>query len=152
MINNMEKEFIRVRSVKDIVIFSTLIIAGAILIALPTGTAVNITGFFLIFAGLILILVMKSAYKDTETGVRYQKKERFFQQAMNAPISSALASKPDSVDLSEEDKGNAVRLDIYFSKTSGKAYLQLFEYVPYKYEPCSKIYEYGIENVQKLIK
>lgn len=148
----MEKEFIRVRSVKDIVIFSTLIIAGAILIALPTGTAVNITGFFLIFAGLILILVMKSAYKDTETGVRYQKKERFFQQAMNAPISSALASKPDSVDLSEEDKGNAVRLDIYFSKTSGKAYLQLFEYVPYKYEPCSNIYEYGIENVQKLIK
>ena len=129
MINNMEKEFIRVRSVKDIVIFSTLIIAGAILIALPTGTAVNITGFFLIFAGLILILVMKSTYKDTETGVRYQKKERFFQQAMNAPISSALASKPDSVDLSEEDKGNAVRLDIYFSKTSGKAYLQLFEYV-----------------------
>lgn len=148
----MEKEFIRVRSVKDIVIFSTLIIAGAILIALPTGTAVNITGFFLIFAGLILILVMKSAYKDTETGVRYQKKERFFQQAMNAPISSVLASKPDSVDLSEEDKGNAVRLDIYFSKTSGKAYLQLFEYVPYKYEPCSQIYEYGIENVQKLIK
>lgn len=148
----MEKEFIRVRSVKDIVIFSTLIIAGAILIALPTGTAVNITGFFLIFAGLILILVMKSDYKDTETGVRYQKKERFFQQAMNAPISSALASKPDSVDLSEEDKGNAVRLDIYFSKTSEKAYLQLFEYVPYKYEPCSKIYEYGIENVQKLIK
>lgn len=148
----MEKEFIRVRSVKDIVIFSTLIIAGAILIALPTGTAVNITGFFLIFAGLILILVMKSAYKDTETGVRYQKKERFFQQAMNAPISSALASKPDSVDLSEEDKGNAVRLDIYFSKTSGKAYLQLFAYVPYKYEPCSNIYEYGIENVQKLIK
>ena len=148
----MEKEFIRVRSVKDIVIFSTLIIAGAILIALPTGTAVNITGFFLLFAGLILILVLKSAYKDTETGVRYQQKERFFHQAMNAPISSALASKPDSVDLSEEDKGNAVRLDIYFSKISGKAYLQLFEYVPYRYEPCSKIYEYGIENVQKLIK
>ena len=148
----MEKEFIRVRSVKDIVIFSTLIIAGAILITLPTGSAVNITGFFLLFAGLILILVMKSAYKDTETGVRYQKKERFFQQAMNATISSALASKPDSVDLSEEDKGNAVRLDIYFSKISGKAYLQLFEYVPYRYESCSKIYEYGIENVQKLIK
>ena len=148
----MEKEFIRVRSVKDIVIFSTLIIAGAILIALPTGTAVNITGFFLIFAGLILILVMKSAYKDTETGVRYQKKERFFQQAMNAPISSALASKPDSVDLSEEDKGNAVRLDIYFSKTSGKAYLQLFEYVPYKYEPCSAIYEHETARIENLLK
>ena len=148
----MEKEFVRVRSVKDIIIFLSLLILGSVLIMLPTGTAVNITGFFLIFAGIILALVLKTAYKDLDTGIKYQKKERFFQQAMNAAISSALASKPDSVDLGEEDKGNAVRLDVYFSKSAGKAYLQLFEYVPYKYEPCSKIYEYEIEKVQNLIR
>lgn len=148
----MEKEFVRVRSVKDIIIFLSLSILGSVLIMLPTGTAVNITGFFLIFAGIILALVLKTAYKDLDTGIKYQKKERFFQQAMNAAISSAIASKPDSVDLGEEDKGNAVRLDVYFSKSAGKAYLQLFEYVPYKYEPCSKIYEYEIEKVQNLIR
>ena len=49
-------------------------------------------------------------------------------------------------------KGNAVRLDVYYSKASGKAYLQLFEYIPYKYEPCSKIYEHEIIKVGKLIK
>ena len=148
----MEKTFIRVRSIKDIVIFVSLIIAGSILIVLPTGTAVNITGFFLIFAGLILALVMKSAYKDTETGVKYLKKEHYFQQAMNATISAALASKPDSIDLREAEKGNAVKLDIYYSNASGKAYLQLFEYVPYRYEPCSKMYEHPLKNVEKLIK
>jgi len=148
----MEKTFIRVRSIKDIVIFVSLIIAGSILIVLPTGTAVNITGFFLIFAGLILALVMKSAYKDTEAGVKYQKKEYYFQQAMNAPISAALASKPESIDLREAEKGNAVKLDIYYSNASGKAYLQLFEYVPYRYEPCSKMYEYPLKNVEILIK
>lgn len=148
----MEKEFVRVRSVKDIIIFLSLLILGSVLIMLPTGAAVNITGFFLIFAGIILALVLKTAYKDLDTGIKYQKKERFFQQAMNAAISSAIASKPDSVDLGEEDKGNAVRLDVYFSKSAGKAYLQLFEYVPYKYEPCSKIYEYEIEKVQNLIR
>lgn len=148
----MEKEFVRVRSVKDIIIFLSLVILGSVLIMLPTGAAVNITGFFLIFAGIILALVLKTAYKDLDTGIKYQKKERFFQQAMNAVISSAIASRPDSVDLGEEDKGNAVRLDVYFSKSAGKAYLQLFEYVPYKYEPCSKIYEYEIEKVQNLIK
>lgn len=148
----MEKEFVRVRSVKDIIIFLSLVILGSVLIMLPTGAAVNITGFFLIFAGIILALVLKTAYKDLDTGIKYQKKERFFQQAMNAAISSAIASRPDSVDLGEEDKGNAVRLDVYFSKSAGKAYLQLFEYVPYKYEPCSKIYEYEIEKVQNLIK
>lgn len=148
----MEKEFVRVRSVKDIIIFLSLLILGSVLIMLPTGAAVNITGFFLIFAGIILAFVLKTAYKDLDTGIKYQKKERFFQQAMNAAISSAIVSKPDSVDLGEEDKGNAVRLDVYFSKSAGKAYLQLFEYVPYKYEPCSKIYEYEIEKVQNLIR
>ena len=147
----MEKTFVRVRSIRDIVIFVSLIVLGSILIALPTSASINITGFFLIITGLILALVLKTGYQD-EDGGKYQKKERFFQQAMNAEICAALASKPDSVDLSEEDKGNAIRLDIYFCTSSGKAYAQLFEYVPYRYEPCSKMYEYELSKVSKLIK
>ena len=148
----MEKTFIRVRSVKDIVISASLIILGSILVALPTGAGVNIAGFFMIFAGLILFFILKSGYKDTETGISYKKKEYYFQQAMNAPISAALASKPESIDLGEANKGNAIKLDIYYSKASGKAYLQLFEYIPYKYEPCSKSYEHELSKVEKLIR
>ena len=148
----MEKTFTRVHSIKDIVIFISLLILGGILVAVPTGDAVNITGFFLIFAGAILALVLKTGYKDVETNVKYIKKERYFQQAMHAAIADAIASKPDSIDLSQENKGNAIKLDIYFSKASGKAYIQLFEYVPYTYQPCSKMYEYEISKVGKLIK
>lgn len=148
----MEKTFVRVRSAKDIIVFTLLIALGSILIALPTGPAVNITGFFLIFAGLILALVLKTAYKDEETGQKYSKKERYFQQAMHESLSSAIASKPESVDLSEEDKGNAVKLDIYYNKAANKAYIQMFEYIPYRYEPCSKVYEYEIARVADLIK
>lgn len=148
----MEKTFIKVRSIKDITIFISVTVAGSILVALPTGTAVNIAGFFLAFAGIILAFILKSGYKDMETGERYHKKEYYFQQAMNAPISNVLASKPESIDLSEAEKGNAVRLDIYYSKASGKAYLQLFEYVPYKYEPCSKMHEHQMNRVEKLIR
>ena len=148
----MEKTFTRVHSIKDIVIFISLLILGGILVAVPTSDAVNITGFFLIFAGAILALVLKTGYKDVETNVKYIKKERYFQQAMHAAIADAIASKPDSIDLSQENKGNAIKLDIYFSKASGKAYIQLFEYVPYTYQPCSKMYEYEISKVGKLIK
>ena len=148
----MEKTFTRVHSIKDIVIFISLLILGGILVAVPTGDAVNITGFFLIFAGAILALVLKTGYKDVETNTKYQKKERYFQQAEHAVISSAIASKPDSVDLSKENNGNAIKLDIYYSKATGKAYIQLFEYVPYTYQPCSKMYEYEISKVGKLIK
>lgn len=147
----MEKNFIRVRSAKDIIVFALLIILGSTLVALPTSTAVNITGFFMIFAGIILALVLRTGHKDVETGVKYQKKEHYFQQAMHSSISSAIAAKPEAVDLGEAEKGNALKLDVYYSKASGKAYLQLFEYVPYKYEPCSKVYEYEIAEVAKLI-
>ena len=148
----MEKTFTRVHSIKDIVIFISLLILGGILVAVPTSDAVNITGFFLVFAGAILALVLKTAYKDVETNVKYIKKERYFQQAMHAAIADAIASKPDSIDISQENQGNAIKLDIYFSKATGKAYIQLFEYVPYTYQPCSKMYEYEISKVGKLIK
>ena len=148
----MEKTFTRVRSIKDITIFVSLALVGIILTALPIGEAASIAGFFIIIAAAILALVLKSAYKDDETNEIYLKKERYFQQAEHAEIASAIASKPDSVDLSKENNGNAIKLDIYYSKSSGKAYLQLFEYVPYTYQPCSKIYEYEITKVAKLIK
>lgn len=149
---NMEKTFIRVRSAKDIITSVSLIIIGAALVTLPTGAGINIAGFCLIFAGIILMFALKSDYMETETGVRYRKKEHYFQQAMNPVISAALVSRPESIDLSEVDKGSSVKLDIYFSKSSGKAYLQLFEYIPHSYEPCSKQYEHEICRVEKLIK
>lgn len=148
----MEKTFSRVRSAKDITIFSSLIVLGSVLVALPTGAGVNIAGFFMIFAGIILLLMLKTGYKDMETGVKYYKKDHYFQQAVKPEISAALGSKPESIDISQSGNGNAVKLDIYYSKASGKAYLQLFEYVPYKYEPCSRMYEYEISRIAKLIK
>lgn len=148
----MEKAFIRVRSIKDITIFVSLALVGTILTALPIGDAANIAGFFIIVAAGILAFVLKSAYKDIDTNEKYLKKERYFQQTMHAAISSAIASNPDSVDLSEEDKGNALRLDIYYSKSSGKAYLQLFEYIPYTYQPCTRVHECEISKASKLIK
>lgn len=148
----MEKTFIRVRSIKDITIFVSLALVGTILTALPIGDAANIAGFFIIVAAGILAFVLKSAYKDIDTNEKYLKKERYFQQTMHAAISSAIASNPDSVDLSEEDKGNALRLDIYYSKASGKAYLQLFEYIPYTYQPCTRVHECEISKASKLIK
>ncbi len=147
----MDKNFIRVRSTKDITISGTLTIAGCILVALPTATSINILGFFMIFAGIILILMMKTGWKDAESGLKYNKKERFFAQNMHNEIAERIASKPSSVNLQEEDKGNAIRLDIYYSKQGGKAYIQLFEYIPYKYEPCTRQYEYEIAEAEKLI-
>lgn len=148
----MNKEFIRVRSVKDVAISTLMTICGSILLLLPTSDSINILGFFMIFTGIILFLTLRSSYKDTETGIIYSKKEHFFAQSIRQELLDTLTSMPSSISLSEEDKGNGIRLDIYHSKATGKAYIQMFEYVPYKYEPCSKVLEYNLSDVVKLVK
>ena len=148
---SMEKTFIRVRSVTDIVVDLLLIVFGGVLIALPTSPSINITGFLMICAGIILTLALKTGYKDEETGETYLKREHYFQHAMSEQIAAAIASRPNSIDLSAEDKGNSMRMDVYFSKSTNKAYIQLHEYIPYRYEPCSKMYEYELSKVNKLI-
>ena len=148
----MNKEFIRVRSVKDVLISTSMTILGSILLILPTSDSINILGFFMIFTGIILFLTLRSSYKDTETGLIYSKKEHFFAQSIRQELLDTLISKPSSISLSEEDKGNGIRLDVYHSKVTGKAYIQLFEYVPYKYEPCSRVLEYNLSDVSKLVK
>ena len=148
----MEKTFVRVHSAKDIIISVSLIVLGSVLVALPTGAGVNVAGFFMIFAGLLLALFMRTGYKDTASGEKFLKKEHYFQQAMNPAINSVLENRPEAIDLAEAEKGNAIKLDIYYSKVLGKAYLQLFENIPYKYEPCSKMYEHQLSRIEKLVK
>lgn len=147
----MEKTFNKVRSTKDIVISAGLAAAGCVLVALPTSTSINIFGFFMLFAGILLFLMLRSGYKEVETGEKFCKTERYFSQTLRAELAEKIASKPQTVNLSEEDKGNALRLDIYYSRKTGKAYIQIFEYIPYKYEPCSKQYEYALSEVTNLI-
>lgn len=144
----MEKNFIRVRSIKDIIISSLLIIAGCILVSITSSDSVNIAGFFLILAGLALAFILKTAYKDSDSGEKFMKKERYFSQEMHEKLKSALTC-PTSLDPDLENRGSSLRLDIYYSKS--KVYVQLFEYVPYKYEPCSAIHEHSFEKANKLI-
>lgn len=148
----MEKEFSRVRSAQDITISLILIICGGVLVALPTSTSVNIIGFFMIFAGIILVLTLKTSYKLVETGEKFKKKEKFFAQSKKDSLSAALAGNPDTIDIAEENKGNGLRIDVYYSTKLGKAYCRLYEYIPYRYEPCTPFYEHPAGKVEKLIK
>ena len=148
----MKKTFVKVRSIKDIVVFVSLIIVGIILVVLPVDAGVNIAGFFCILVGALLAFMMKSEYMEQESGEKYHKKECYFKPELHNVVSEAIASNQNSVDLAQEGQGKTVRLDIYFSKKANKAYMQLFKYVPHIYEPSSKVYEYNIAEVANLIK
>lgn len=147
----MEKNFIRVRSAKDIKIFSLFIIAGCILALVPNADSLNLGGYSLIVIGVVLALLLKSGYKDVSTKEFFQKKELLFPKEMKASILSALASDSNSIELSKNGESQALKLELFYSKASGKAYLQPFEYIPYQYEACSEIYEHEISKIGKLL-
>ena len=148
----MEKKFISVRSVNDIVIFSSLIVAGFVLPLIFDTAEICFVGYAFIAIGVLGACFLKSGYKDVETQEIYCKKEFTFPGIMKDTILAALALSPRTIDLTQDGKGEALMLKMSCSKTSGKAYLQLFEFVPHQYEPCSKMYEYEISKIANLLK
>lgn len=147
----MEKKFVKVRSVKDIVVFTSFVIAGCALALLPESVGANIGGYILILAGFILAFMLKSAYEDFDTKQKYLKKEYFFGSELRSSVEKAIGSNPSSLNLKEEGKGQSLKVVMFSSKSADKAYLQLFEYIPYEYQAKSEVFEYGYSAVEKLI-
>lgn len=147
----MNKNFIKVHTITDIVTAFLLLTAGIILVLLPTSVAVNIFGCLLGFIGLLLLLFHRSGYRDTDTGKSYHIKVRYFPNTSKEYILSALENKIEDVDLSDEDKGTGLMVNIYYNKENHKAYIRLYEYIPYQYHPISETYEYSTDRISKLI-
>ena len=148
----MENQFISAHSGKDIISSVSLIILGSVLIAAPVGVSLNIIGAIVFISGIITIFILKSSFKNTEDGKKYSKKELYFANNKREALIAAIKSAPETINIDKNEIGNAIRLDLYYSKDAGKAYLQLFEYVPYQYEPCSEQKVYSIDKVAELIK
>ena len=136
----MNCDFIRVRSTKDITVSLAFIISGVLCMGFFDSEAITLLGFFLLIAGIFLFLILKSNYKDQSTGIVYKKTEHYFAQSVKDDIIKQLQCNPTSLSYNEEDKGTGLRLDVYTNK-NGSAYYQLFEYIPYKYEPCTKVFK-----------
>ena len=134
----MERNFVKVRSVMDIVISTSIIVSGCILALAPLGAAAAIGGYMLIILGFLIALLMKSEYREELSGEKYMKQEHFFPKEEKNQLLSAIASAPGKIDLREQGKGQVLKLDLYYSKALDKCYIQLFEYVPYQYAPCSQ--------------
>ncbi len=147
----MEKNFIKIRTKKDTFIFTSFIVVGIAAIVMPTGPAVNIAAALLVLLGLVMAPLMKSGYREELSGKEYLKKEYLFPQTMKQDLLSAVMFRPQALDFSEKDKGTNLRVDVYYSKSVGKVYMQLLEYIPHQYTPCTKMMEYNINSEGKLI-
>lgn len=144
----MENKFIRVRSVADILVVVSIISFGLLLAILSYSDSVNTIGIFLMAVGVFLFFVLKSSYKNPENGHLYKKEIiNFAKQDRNFIINGL--SDPSHFDVTLRDKGDALLLTIYYNRK--EAYMQLYEYIPYTYRPCTKVYHYKRKDINRLI-
>lgn len=148
----MNKQFIKVRSLKDTIIFTSVILVGAILALLPLGTGVTLAGCTIIVVGIILALVLKSGYREVNNPGLYHKTEYLFEAKHRAELMKAVENNPSKIDVREEGRGLTIRLDVYHSTVSQSAFIQLFEYVPYEYVAISKVKECDRNEIKHIIK
>ena len=148
----MKNKFIRVRSTKDIIISAALLVLGVALIVFTNIEAANISGYMFVVIGLVLLPVLKTAYRDAETKALYFKKDLYFLREMKDSIIKALESSPEKIDMSQAGKGQVLLLRVYYSKSAARAYMQLSEYVPHEYKPCTEVCVYDIGQVEGLLK
>lgn len=133
----MNKEFSRVRSGRDILISSLLIIVGATCVILPTGVSVNILGCCLAIFGIVLLFMLKTQRKDIESGIRYKLKIKYYSPKRKDEILKALSDRPSGIDWFENGSEEGLRLDIFYSKAADKVFVRCYEYIPYEYQSCS---------------
>lgn len=148
----MEKHFIQVRSGKDKAISFSLLVSGIVLMFLPYGVGCNIGGFFLFLLGGVFLYLLKSVYKEKDGTEIYHKKELMFRRELLDKIQDAVLSNPNRIDTSDEGKGWTIKVSLFYSQKADKGYIQLFEYIPYSYEPCTPMLQYNYNQISNLIK
>ena len=79
----MNNLFVKTRSTKDIIISTVLLVAGVTMVALPTPASVNIAGLFMACTGIVLLAVLKSSWKNTETREKFSSKTLYFPREMD---------------------------------------------------------------------
>ena len=146
----MNKEFVRVRSTRDILISSVMTVLGIVLIAIPSSVSVNIFGTVLAVPGILMLLFLKTGYKDVNTGLVYKRKIKYYSATAKNDILSSLNGKVSSFDWTETPDGSAVMVDVYEGSKSDKVYVRVSEFVPYNYEPCSDWFEFSKEAASAL--
>lgn len=148
----MNEKFIKVSSLSSKIISLLTVIAGCILMAVPFGTVAALAGVLLFITGIVLVFVLKGCYKYINTGEVFQKKELYFDESRREQLADAVKNAPEKIDIVNVGNGDALRLDVYYSRKHGKAFIQLFRYVPYQYEPCSEMTECQYSKIEKIMK
>ena len=84
----MEKKFIKVSSINDILIFTSLTAGGFLLTVVLDAIEIHLAAYVLIAIGVLGLCFLKSGYKDVETKEIYFAKDFSFPGNIPPPQTS----------------------------------------------------------------
>lgn len=81
-----------------------------------------------------------------------KKKSLYFSKHQYRDIMFALQTRDLKwIDLYTEGESETLKMEISYNNYTGKAFIQLYKFIPFDYIKCSKVYEFDINKVRPLI-
>ncbi|MDY6276917.1 MAG: hypothetical protein SPL35_00640 [Bacteroidales bacterium] len=142
----MEIKFKKVHTVKDLVISGAIVLAGAGLFFVNAGLGVVVAA-----SGIISLLIFKTGYKREGDDLLLKYKAMDVDHSCRQSLKGFLDGKDVTPEVKAQGNGGIVRLEVYFNRSSGVAYAQLFDFSSYTYEKATEIVELHSPRAEKLI-
>lgn len=125
-----------------------LVGVGTIMVATAVGETTSALYLFLMTVGVVLVVLFlvrlisktnEMVYTPTKSALR--KISIFFKtDELQNLIYAVETGKIELLQRLAAERNSGVRMDFMYSKDEKFAACQLFSYVPYNYEPASKVY------------
>ena len=142
----MEIKFKSVHTVKDLVISAIVLAAGIGLYFVNAGLGVVIG-----ICGLLLLLFYKTGHKREGEDIVLRKKAFDIAHHCRESLKGFLDGKDVEPEISTNENGGVIRLEIYYNADAAVAYARLFDFSNYTYEPAMEIVELRGSRAEKLI-
>lgn len=142
----MEIIFNRVHTIKDLIISAVVLAGGAgcCLVNVPLG-------ILLIGAGVLMLGLYKAGYKRKGEDVVLVKKALDVAHSCRDSLVAYLGGKDVEPQVDTQSPGGIIRIEAYYNASAQVAYVQLFDFSDYSYQPATEIVELRGERASKLI-
>lgn len=142
----MENNFKRVHTGKDIIISTTVFLAGIGLFIFNSGLGILIAA-----CGLCMFVVYKGAYKKDGQDILFTRNSDDICKVCKNRIIEFLEGKDVTPVIKRGNEGGCIRLDVYFNKDEEIAYAQVFDFCNYSYEQVTDMVELKGNRANQLI-
>lgn len=142
----MEIKLKKVHSTKDLIISAIILAAGIGLCFVNAGL-----GGVIAICGLLMLLFYKDGYKREGEDIVLHKKALDVAHTCRNSLKEFLEGKDVEPEVKTSLNGGIIRLEAYFNAEAAIAYVQLFDFSNYTYEPATGIVELRGPRAEKLI-